>query len=160
MGGLSCPEWATSVWDSGINYWPEVFNEEKKLFTIFLYYFALTRRYVQCVNLDCSATTRSLFGSGDRANGPIGESFWRSISTWEIRARAFRGRCGRWRRIEARCRLKNLQSVQLFRKSLMTMKSPKPRFERRPVSGMSPRMVSYCLACRRFIAEAIGMICG
>jgi hypothetical protein len=34
----------------------------------------------------------------------------------------------------------------------MPAKSPKPRFEHIPVRGMPPRMSSYCLLCREFVA--------
>jgi hypothetical protein len=36
----------------------------------------------------------------------------------------------------------------------MPLKTPKPRFERRPVGGMHLRMQSYCMACREFIAAS------
>jgi hypothetical protein len=31
---------------------------------------------------------------------------------------------------------------------------PKPRFEHRPIRGMSPRMTSYCLVCKNFVAAS------
>jgi hypothetical protein len=37
---------------------------------------------------------------------------------------------------------------------IMTLKSHKPRFERRPVHGIAPRMLSYCTACGEFIAAS------
>jgi hypothetical protein len=37
---------------------------------------------------------------------------------------------------------------------IMPLKSPKPRFERRPVHGRAPRMLSYCRACGEFIAAS------
>jgi hypothetical protein len=37
---------------------------------------------------------------------------------------------------------------------IMPLKSPKPRFERRPVHGIAPRMLSYCTACGEFIAAS------
>jgi len=30
--------------------------------------------------------------------------------------------------------------------------APPPRFEHRPVRGMSPRIEAYCLVCKRFVA--------
>jgi hypothetical protein len=36
----------------------------------------------------------------------------------------------------------------------MPPKPPKPRFEHRPVSGMPPRVESYCLRCLEFVAAS------
>jgi hypothetical protein len=41
----------------------------------------------------------------------------------------------------------------LFENS-MSPQSPKPRFERRPVRGMPPRVASYCLLCGEFVAAS------
>jgi hypothetical protein len=38
--------------------------------------------------------------------------------------------------------------------NFMSSKSPAPRFEHRPVRGMSPRMESYCLLCKRLVAAS------
>lgn len=36
----------------------------------------------------------------------------------------------------------------------MPAKSPKPRFEHRPVKGMPQRIESYCVHCQQFVAAS------
>lgn len=49
-----------------------------------------------------------------------------------------------------RCRYRICSLFQ----NLMSSKSPKSRFEHRPVRGMSARVESFCPACRMFIGAS------